>query len=98
VCKDAVHNLGANKTPKGLLRVGKIVGILKKTLENFEEQNVVNKQSGQHKVTSFTKDLRTVVKVLTDENIFKHLPGRSHQSFQNIHNLIQSIDHDTLKS
>ena len=39
VVKDAVNGLGANKTPKALVRVGKFVGTLDEVLRKFDEDN-----------------------------------------------------------
>ena len=53
VVKDAVNGLGANKTPKALVRVGKVVGTLDKVLRKFDEDNNVAERASRHKVASF---------------------------------------------
>lgn len=37
VCKDAVANLGANKTLGAIVRIGKVVGAILSTLNNFNK-------------------------------------------------------------
>ena len=64
VVNDAVNGLGANKTPKALVRVGKVVGTLDEVLSKFDEDNNVAEHAGRHKVASFKKELTTVVQVL----------------------------------
>ena len=99
VCKEAVNGLGANKTPKGLDRIGKIVGTLDEVLRNFDKDNSISERSGKHKVASIKKDLNTVVKVLIDESVFKYSSGRYHPTFRNIkRNPIAHLDHESLLS
>lgn len=99
VCKDAVNGLGANKTSKALVRVGKIVGILDAVLRNFDAENSVNERSGKHKVANVKKDLNTVVKVLLDENVFNYSSGRYHDTFKTVvSNPTRFLDHETLLS
>lgn len=56
VCKIAVANLGANKTPTGLKRVGKCVGVLAELQATYNKELKVTELSGNHTVVSATKD------------------------------------------
>ena len=69
VCKDAVHGLGANKTPQALVKVAKIVNVLDEVLKNFDQDNSIKERSGKHKVANFKKEMVTIVKVLVSENV-----------------------------
>ena len=48
VCKDAVAHLGANKTPGAIVRIGKVVGTISNTLNNFDKVTGVSSVSGEH--------------------------------------------------
>ena len=48
VAKMAIRGLGANKTPKSVIRVGKSIRVLKQALDMFDEQNSVASVSGAH--------------------------------------------------
>ena len=99
VCKDVVSNLKANKTPKALVRVGKVVGILDDIAKNFDDDNFIHSRSGKHKVASYKKDLEKIVTVLMQEKVLTYTSGRVHPSFQKIvRNPIQRIDHEQLLS
>ena len=97
VVKDAVNGLGANKTPKALVRVGKVVGTLDEVLRKFDENNNVAEHAGRHKVASFKKELTTVIHVLLEENAFSYYPERCHSTFSTVvGNPIAYINHENL--
>lgn len=60
VLKEAVKGLGANKTEKALVRVGKAIGAIESVQHNFDDDNNINDCSGNHKQASFTKDLKSI--------------------------------------
>ena len=45
VCKDAVHSLGANKTPKALVKVAKVISTLDEVLQNFDQDNSIKEST-----------------------------------------------------
>ena len=101
ICKDAMKGLGANRAAKALVRVGKVVGKLDVIMKNFDEDNLLKEQSGRHKVASYKKDLKIVVKVLMTEKLLTQQLGASryHASFKNTaSNPFRSIDHEQLLS
>ena len=57
VAKMAIWGLGVNKTAKSVTRIGKSIGVLKKVLDTFDEQNSVPSVSGAHISRSSQKDL-----------------------------------------
>ena len=48
VCKDAAAHLGANKTPGAIVRIGKVVGTISDTLNNFDKVTSISHVSGEH--------------------------------------------------
>ena len=50
LCKETLNGLGANKTEKALVRVGKALGALDSVQKNYDDDNDIKEQSGSHKV------------------------------------------------
>lgn len=99
VCKNAVDGLGANKTPNALTRVGKVVGVLDEVMKKFDEDNNIAERSGKHTVSSYAKDMKTIVGVLLNEHVLQYSQKRYHHSYPNIQrNPISLIDREALLS
>lgn len=58
--------LGANKTEKAIVRVGKCIGTVIDVLNNFDSDDVQS-DSGWHSPAPSKKDLETVLKELRDD-------------------------------
>ena len=98
LAKTAVDGLGANKTEKAIFRVGKTVGSLFRTTENFDKQNNVTPPSGSHSEKSNAKDLNKIISIQHQQQVFQQKDGRKHKSFTKLkNNLIRSIKEDELK-
>ena len=76
VCKTAVTSLGANKSQKAIVRVGKTIGTLTTVLDSFDKEHKVSNTSDGHTVRSDEKDLKTVVNELHNMQAFVIKPGR----------------------
>ena len=70
VYKEAISGLGANKTPKTIVMIGKCLGILTSVVQNYDEQTTVNEVASGHSVAKDHKDRHTVVKELLTHAIF----------------------------
>ena len=98
VAKTAVEGLGANKSEKAIVRVGKTVGTLSAATENFDNQHHVPADSASHSKKSSAKDLNKVVKVLQQQNVFQNIGRREHKSFRSMKTyLIRTVQEDKLK-
>ena len=98
LAKVAIEGLGANKSEKAITRVGKAIGTMTDTLENFDAINKVPAESGVHSKSSSEKDQNKVVKQLVKSKVFDIVPGRKHKSFPNIKtNCIRTLLEDDLK-
>lgn len=98
LAKTAVEGLGANKSEKAIIRVGKTVGTLSVATGNFDKQHHVPAPSGSHSKKSSAKDLKKIVKLLQQQQVFRQTRGRRHKSFKTLKtNLIRTIDEDKLK-
>ena len=78
VLKTAIKGLGANKTNKGIVRVGKCIGVISHLLDTFDKQTDIAQNSSTHKVLSFEK-----LRELVDTSVFQEIGYRQHNSFQN---------------
>lgn len=81
LAKVEVEGLGANKTEKAITRVGKAIGTMSGSLENFDTVDNVPGVSGAHSCQSSSKDFHKVVKQLVKSEVFSVKPGRKHKSF-----------------
>lgn len=98
LAKTAVEGLGANKSNKAIIRVGKTIGTLSAATENFNLQHNLPAASGSHSQKSSEKDLKKVVKLLQQQKVFQNTRGRKHKSFKKLKtNLIRVIKEDKLK-
>ena len=61
MCKDAVRQLGANKTPKAIVRVGKAISSLTLVLKQFNVTNGIQDTSGYYTRRDMTGDLEKVL-------------------------------------
>ena len=97
-CKTAVRSLGANITPKAIVRVGRCIAPLMSATHQFDKECGVRAVQGRHSTASFRKDLQLVVKELVEKSkVFKHLPGRRHDSFKSIKgSMINKLSKDEL--
>ena len=83
VLKTAIKGLGANKTNKGIVRVGKCIGVISHLLDTFDKHTDIAQNSSTHKVLSFEKDRDKVLRELVDTSVFQEIGYRQHNSFQN---------------
>ena len=93
VCKEAVDHLGANKTPKAVKRIGKIVGIVSSTLDHYDKVTGIDHGSDRHTRRSDREDLNLVLKELLESKVFTFSKGRKHKAFPQIRcNIFNSIN------
>ena len=98
IAKVAIDGLRANKSEKAITRVGKAIGTMTSTLDNFDTINDVPEESGAHSMKSNEKDLHKVVNQLVKSRVFDIIPGRKHKSFPNIKtNYIRTLPEQGLK-
>lgn len=81
LCKESLSNLGANKTPKAIQRIGRALGPLQQFLQNFDITTKVEKGGSSHTIRSESADLKIIVNELKKQDVFNNSPGRKYQSF-----------------
>jgi len=70
MCKDVLANLGANKTPRAIVRAGKAAGNLRDILTQYDATNTIDHGSGMHTHQSEEKDVASIVKELHKQRVF----------------------------
>ena len=88
VCKEAVLNLGSNKTPQALERVGKCVGVVAELLDEYDQELGIRELSGSHSIASSDKDKMIIVQQLLQAKVFSHMEGRVHSCFEKIRSIV----------
>ena len=78
-------------------RVARSIGVLHDICSNFEEQNDVKPESDKHNPPSFMKDVKNVLEVLEEQNVFDQQAHRKHSSFSNFNTILQQCPSSHLK-
>ena len=93
VCKEAIQHLGANKTPRAVSRIGKVVGIVSEALRHFDKVSGIEHRSGRHTCKSDDKDMKMVLNELMTSKVFVPCDSRAHTAFKKFKsNTFNSID------
>lgn len=96
--KVAIEGLGANKSQKAIIRVGKAVGSLATIIDSFDREVGVSACSGKHSDKSMKKDLAKIVEQLLQQDMFRSDTKTSHRSFKNIQkNIITKLSEKKVK-
>ena len=89
--KACVANLGANKTPTSIEKVGKCIGPIDEIIKSFESHQV--KESVHHSVPSSSADRDKIVKELLQYEVVSVIEGREFQCFKKFQcNVMNNID------
>ncbi|KAL5479300.1 hypothetical protein EMCRGX_G022803 [Ephydatia muelleri] len=99
ILKDTVSHLGANKTPKSIVRAAKALGPLKDILAEFDKKTGVWFKS-KHCRRSEKEDLLKIVAELNQNEVFHYQPGRKHLLFPSMkcNGMLMCIDRPKLTS
>ena len=82
VCKDAIRDLGANKTTIAITRVAKTLGTLHPVLQQFDLENGIRERIGNHKKVNSQEDIKVLTDNLMKYKVLTSQPNRSsHPSF-----------------
>ena len=97
--KVAIKGLGANKTSKAIIRVGKAVGILSTAVQSFDGEIGVTTPSGLHSEKSMQNDMtKIVVQLQLLECTLFEKTEHTHNSFSKLHsNLIRTMNEEDVK-
>ena len=99
-CKTAVAHLGANTTPKAIVRIGKCIGPLTNLGISFDISTGVASRSAAHSDADDNVDIEKMVAELTSKScVFKCIPGRMHNAFRTFSgSLLDSLKSEELLS
>ena len=83
--KNMVGNIGGIVSPQAIVKAAKSLGPVQHVCSVFKGQTVERKVScDHHSFSSIAKDLKKVVDILREENIFTPLSKRSHPTFDKL--------------
>ena len=93
LCKESIRNLGANKTPRAIVRIGKSSQCIMEIQRNLSREVHASEESTSHTTRSQSGDLSKIVDVLLREKVFADGGMRCHRSFSTINcNLFAKIN------
>ena len=95
LAKDAIKNLGSNKTVGGITRVSRCVGTLSCVLDQFECENLIDSGSSRQKKACAAQDVAIAVEELNLQK-FSVQAGRRHQHYTKGKDLLQSVPREEL--
>ena len=73
---------GSNLTPSSIVRAGRTVSAVHRVCRVFEKETLGKTTETRHAYPSFEKDLKLVLTVLKDENVFVPVAQRKHASMK----------------
>ena len=95
--KAALRNAGSNITDNSVSLAAESISILQHICEQFERETCTSTPSSdKHSFPSFEKDLRLILNVLEDQEVFIEKSPRKHPSFNMTNKLVQQIPHTEL--
>lgn len=82
--KDVVSGVGANVTEGLIVEASKSLNAVDTICEHFDSTTGVRPDSVHHTKKSSQQDLKTIVKQLSESQVFSYTPGSKHKAFPNI--------------
>lgn len=82
--KNVIHSMGANVTPKAIVKAGKTTVPVHHICQIFEKQTTNRLHSDHHPVPPLGKDFLTVLIVLKEEKVFIEQKNRQHSSYKHL--------------
>ena len=79
--KIVLRNVGANITPKAVVKARKSIAVVQHVCHVFEEQTSRGSRSDHHPHPHFGKDFHTVLSTLEEEKVFSPLCECQHSTF-----------------
>lgn len=76
--KQSISGLGSNITDHAVQRIGKSLGHTVHIMKRFDLVNKIKEPSNQHSRRSTAKDMKLLLKELSDSRVFHKVEGRKH--------------------
>ena len=96
LAKDAIKNLGSNKTVGTVARVGRCIGTLSHVLNQFDREILLDSMSIQYEKPRATNDITIAVEELVSSQAFSIQGGRRHRHYPKGKDLLESIPREEL--
>ncbi|KAK7945429.1 hypothetical protein WMY93_001157 [Mugilogobius chulae] len=79
--KSFLKGLGPNLNESSATRISKSIGILKEVMDKTDQELANTRPSGLHHAPQDENDIKTLVAVFRDSELFRHHPQREFKSF-----------------
>ena len=95
--KSTLQNMRSNTTKASIRMAAENVDVVNNVCHNFEKQtNECKEISDKHASPSFQKDLKMILSVLQEQQVFNSKKGRQHISFKFTSGLLQQLNYPEL--
>ena len=94
--KEAVYYLGANKTEKAIVKIGKAIGTIVPILDQFDSQNRIHSTSSRHVRPDAKNDILTIAGELVKARSFAFEKGRKYKQFSKPKNVLLAKDRNDI--
>ena len=88
--KGTIQGLGTNNNETTIVRASKAIGIIKDTIQKFDQENSITSSSGSHGTPGIKKELDIIVKELQQYQAFAIQCGQKHPSFDKLFHVIHA--------
>ena len=91
--KKLIRGVGAQKTEKAVNRATSAACGLQQIIEQFDKVSNVLPESTAHTYRNVESDIRDMIQIIQDLQVFEKKPGRAHPSFSSLpHCVFENID------
>lgn len=89
--KSILSTIGANVNPKSIVKAGKSLRAVHRVCETFETETTKSSTSDKHPYPSFNKDMKKVLAILEEVQVFTPMQKREHSCFAWKKGLLQTL-------
>ena len=91
--KKLIKGMGAQKTEKAMIRATSAASGLQQIIEQFDKVSNISPESTAHTYRNAESDIRDMIGIILDLQVFDKKPGRAHPSFSSLrHSAFDNID------
>ena len=87
--KDVIHSMGANVTPKAIVKAEKTIGLVHHICQIFKKQTTNRLHPDHYLVPPLGKDFLTVLSFLKEEKVFIEQKNRQNSSYKHARTILE---------
>ena len=85
IFKDDINTYRAHITDASVSRSANLIGPMQELLKHLDPLLQFHEASGKHRKPESGEDFKTILKILTENNVFSQVPGRRHSAYRSMH-------------